>query len=382
MPAPLTDVLAHDDSAPIYLSQQDVDLLLNDNSSDSRINVLEKISREYTKGAFRERELVFAEQIFRVLMKDTELRVRETLSQRLHDNPNIPRDIILHMAHDVEQVALPVLQASQVLSDADLIHIIESSRELSKLIAVSKREQLSGRVSEHLVETLYPQVVKSLLDNDGATINEPTYDKIIRDLAHEGEITSAMVERVGLPLSIAEKLVKHVSGALAEELHRRYNVPTQKIEQEAHENVTLNLMTYRQSNEELEKTISNMIAFDRLTPSIILSSLCRGYLNFFEISLAKLAGIPKSNARKLIHDKGPLGFKALYDKTGLPESMFEAVRVVLQVVEQMDQEGMKPTTSSYVNELVERTLQKAHGQDIENLPYIIALIRQTSSLNA
>ncbi len=365
-------------NTPVYLSQQDVDFLLNDNSSDSRINVLEKISRQYTEGVFRQQELLYAEQIFRVLMRDTELRVRETLSQRLHDNPTIPRDIILHMAHDVEQVAIPVLEASQVLSDADLIHIIETSRELSKLIAVSKRESISGRVSDQLVETMYPQVVKSLLHNAGATITEPLYDKIIKEFAREDDITAAMVHRIGLPLSVAEKLVKHVSGALADELYRLYKVPTRQAAEEAHEAVTLNLMTYKQSDEELEKTITHMIAFDRLTPSIILSSLCRGYLNFFEISLAKLAHIPKANARKLIHDKGPLGFKALYDKTGLPESMFEAVRIVLQVVETMDKEGKKPASSVYINDLVERTLHLAQGKDIENLPYLIALIRQSS----
>ena len=75
--------------------------------------------------AGREREI--AEQIFRLLVKDTALAVREALAARIKNNPEIPRDIVLHMAADVEQVAVPVLEASAVFSDADLVRALMGS---------------------------------------------------------------------------------------------------------------------------------------------------------------------------------------------------------------------------------------------------------------
>lgn len=375
MSHPSTD-MSVDDMSAIYLSQADVDNLLTDNSPDSRINILDKISTHYGKGTFKQQELMFAEQIFRVIMRDTELRVRKTLSDRIKDFDNIPRDIILHIAHDVEQVAIPIIESSNVLSDADLIKIIESSREVSKLIAVSNRDHVSSRVSAALVDTHYPQVVKSLLNNDSATISTTNYEQILRDFSHEEAITAAMVDRAGLPVSIVEKLVDIVSDAVAGELKERYQIDTQPIQQTARESITVDLMTFMKSDEEVENTVKQMIAFNRLSPSIILSSLCHGHINFFEIALAQKADIPKSNARKLIHDKGPLGFEALYRKTGLPDSMYEAIKLVLRVVQSLKEEKVTPATSNYNNIMVERILQRAGDREIENLPYIIALIRQ------
>jgi len=91
------------------LTASDVERLLKDDSADSRVSVLEKVSKHYNADNFGERERDIAEQIFRLLMKDTVVRVRETLSERIRENPNIPRDIVFHMANDVDSVALPVL---------------------------------------------------------------------------------------------------------------------------------------------------------------------------------------------------------------------------------------------------------------------------------
>lgn len=361
------------------LSKNDVNLLLEDSSANSRVTVLDKIAKQYSTGSFKEKELIYAEQIFRLMMKDTETKVRQALSERVKDNPDIPRDIVLHLARDVEEVSIPVLQVSDVLSDADLIQIIESSPNIQKMLTIADREKVSTRVADILVESQQPEVVKTLLDNDGADISEKTYGKIIEEFSNDEQIKSSMIDRPSLPMSVVEKLVQHVSDALATKLESKYKIEkTGSLKKEARESITLDLLTYPQSDYDIEQAVAQMMSYGRLSPSMILSALCRGYLGFFEIALARLANIPKINARKLIHDKGRLGFRALYDKTQLPESMFDAVRLVLRVVEDMENGDKVPGTSQYANELVNRILKGADGQDVENLPYVIALIRQAA----
>ena len=58
------------------------------------------------------------------MIKDAEVRVREALAQNLKENPDLPHDVALSLAQDVDQVALPILQFSDVLTDDDLIEII------------------------------------------------------------------------------------------------------------------------------------------------------------------------------------------------------------------------------------------------------------------
>ncbi len=53
-----------------------------------------------------------AEQIFRIMVKDAEVRVREALAINLKENPNVPHDVAVTLAKDVDQVALPVLRFS------------------------------------------------------------------------------------------------------------------------------------------------------------------------------------------------------------------------------------------------------------------------------
>lgn len=368
---------SEDDWSDIYLSSDDVSLLMREDSPDTRINVLEKISKSYNARTFSAREQQFAEEIFRLLMHDTELKVRQILANKIKDNPDIPRDIVVHLSKDVTSVSVPLLEASKVLSDADLVHIIESSREVSKLMAISRRDDVSQRVSHALVESHYPQVVTSLLNNEKADIPTKDYDLILEQFKNEPSVIDTMATRKALPLPVVEKLVGVVSESIAGTLAEKYGIDAGTLGQHARDHLTLELMSYDSSDEEIEAAVMQMIAYERLSPSIILTALCRGHLRFFEIALAKLARIPKSNARKLIRDRGSLGFQALYMKTKLPESTFEAVRILLHSVVDAELAGERPGSSHYVNVIVERMLQRAAGREIENLPYILALVRQS-----
>ena len=79
---------------------------------------------------------------------------------------------------------------------------------------------------------------------------------------------------------------------------------------------------------------------------------------------------------KLMADKGDFGFKAIYGKSTLPDSMFAAARVVLGHVMAMKNDTVEPGTRAYANRLVQRILGDAGAQEVENMAYMLALIRQ------
>lgn len=368
-----------DYDGPIILTSSDVDRLLKDDSAESRMDVLEKVSQHYNDKRFADREREVAEQIFRLLMKDAHLKVRENLAQRIRENPDIPRDIVLHLAADHERVSLPVLEASQVLSDADLVNIIESSREVSKLMAISKRSAVSGRVSEALVETSYPDVVSALVENEGATISTRTYDKIVEEFAREPQVMESIVSRAHLPVAVVEKLITHATEAVAGELKQKYKLNDEQLRKETagtREDTTLKILEQENNPEAISALVEQMGQEGRLTPSIIMTALCRGQHFFFVAALATLANIPTLNAQKLVQDKGDLGFKALYERTEMPESMFEAVKLLLRVVQELEGGEAIPGSLLYANRAVERLLALTGNQDVPNLAYLMALIRQ------
>lgn len=364
----------------LQLSQEDVRRLLSEPDGGSRVEVAQKIAGAHSAGEFRETELLIAEQIFRLLLRDTEVRVRAALAEGLKHDPKAPKDVIKALASDTEEVSVPVLQSSDVLDDADLLDIVRGHEEITKHIAIANRKSISSVVSAALVETENPDVVQHLVKNEGAEISEKSFRKIIDDHGSSEIIVSNVVQRSNLPVTVVESLLSIVSDTVAEELKGKYEGVSAKLEQEsqkARESITLTLLDSTIDPNEVQMLVDQMHASGRLTPSIILTALCRGNFGFFEVSLAKTAGIPTSNARKLINDKGALGFKSLYKKAGLPESMFEPCRLVLDVMHEMHELGeLRPGNINFANRVVEKLFIKAQGREVDNLAYIIALIRQ------
>ncbi len=363
----------------IVLTQMDVDRLLTDASPDSRTSVLEKISQGYNGDFLQGREREIAEQIFRLLMKDVALRVRETLALRLKDNEVAPRDIMLHLANDVETVASPVLTSSKVLSDSDLVSIIEKSYDIGKLLAITQRDAVSPRVSEALVETRYEQVMTSLLTNEGAMVSDRSLEKIADDFRGNEEVLKALAAQPKLPITLVERIVTQVSTEVANELKGKYKLSDQDIARDAtqsREDFMVRLLEHPLSSDEVVALVQQMALEDRLTPSIVMTALCRGQLAFFTAAIAQFASIPIENAKRLIADRGEHGFNGIYEKSGLPDSMMNAVRLLLRAVQDMATDSAAPGSVLYANRLAERVIRIAGSEPIEYLPYFIALIRQ------
>lgn len=375
----MAEVARDEDISPVILTPNDVERLLTDPSEDSRIGVLDKVAVHYNRAAFGEREHEIAEQIFRLLMKDAVIRVRETLTKSIKDNATIPRDIVLHMAHDVDSVSLPLLADSKVFSDADLVSIVEASRDISKLLTISKRDGVTARVSDALVETHYPEVVSTLLANASAQIGSRAFDKIIDDFRGEPSVMEAMVERHHLPLSVVERLVNEASSAVAEQLKHKYQLTDEQLNKDtgtARDDVLVKLLSRDVPDAEIEMLVAQMASDGRLTPSLVMTALCRGQLTFFAAAMGRFAGIPLASAKRLVTDKGDLGFRGIYTKSELPDTMFDAVRLLLRAVMELEGDEAIPGSMLYANGLVERVLALAGQQNIEYLPYFLALIRQ------
>ncbi len=368
-------------SGALALTADDVNRLLQDKTADSRLHMTGKIGSAYNTSHLSTKELMVAEQIFRLLLRDTEQRVRESLAQYVKDSSQIPRDIVLTMARDVAEVSLPILQFSEVLSDDDLIELIGATEEVSRYLAISRRRKVSEAISDTLIEKGHEEVANSLVENSGAAISETGFNKIVGDFGSSEKLMKAVSSRAYLPVATVEKLVNLVSSSLADTLKQKYKLaaPAEHIEKEVektHEKQTLGLIKLAQAEAYIEKLIAQLQSTGRLTPSIILSALCQGNFEFFETALAHLSNIPVANARKLITDRGELGFRAIYNKSGLPDAMFPAVKLLLKIVRDLDAEGEKKGGSRYANRIVERILQHAENSKMENLSYIIALVRK------
>jgi len=358
------------------LSKEDVEKLLQNPSGEMRAQTAAKMARDFGESTLGPKERAMAEEIFRIMVKDAEVRVREALAQNLKENPNVPHDVALNLAKDVDRVALPVLQFSAVLSDEDLIEIVHSQAP-AKQIAIAGRSSVSKSLSSALVETDNAEVVGTLVANEGADISDDDLEKVIEEFSGNDTIKNAMVMRPKLPITVSERLLTLVSEKMREELAKRHDIGDDlaiDLILQSRERAVITLSS-ESDESELEKLIHQLHKNNRLTASIVLRALCMGDLDFFEAALAELAGVTLQNTRTLIHDSGPLGLKAAYAKAGLPASHFPAARAAVDVARETDYDGGENDRERYSRRMIERILTQ-YGDlgvefDSDDLEYLL-----------
>jgi len=360
------------------LNEQDVMRLLASPDTDVRAEIAGKIAAQHSRLTEQERKL--AEDVLRLMVKDAEVRVRSALSRQLKENPLLPHDLALTLAHDVDEVALPILQYSAALSDDDLIALVRSQGP-SKQDAVARRASVSASLADVIVEVGPEEVVKTLVANTGAELKEETLIQMAeRYPATEGGIGQALAMRPSLPVTVVEKLLTQVSENFRSHLLDRTDLSPEvatALLLQARELAVLGLSASNSSPAEL---VEHLAQHKRLTPSIILRALCMGDLSFFENSLGKLADIPPENAQKLIYDKGKHAFEALYKKAGLPAALYPAMRAAIDIFSTMDYDGEANDRERFSRRMIERILTQYGEQGVEfqsdDLEYLLARISQ------
>lgn len=363
------------------LNLMDVKKLTEEPSSKVRGMLATKIAADYQSGHFSDAESAIAADIFRILVKDAEKKVRQTLAEHLSHVPSVPHDIIWKLAHDEPDVANPVLQYSTVLTEDDLVAIVKGTREVLKLCAIARRDMVSERLADSLLETHNEQVLTNLFQNDHAALSERGLLEAWRFVAGSKTLLEALVNRGGLPLTIAEKIYVLVGEDLRGRLVSKYkiNSPTaQKAVADAREWEMLGIIPGDGNidpvnDEHVEDMVDQLHMSGRLTHSLLIRALCVGSLSVFEAGIAKLAGVARVNARILLLDTGSLGFQAIYKTSHMPEGFFEAIRVLLRIsLEETDFGRNK--RNDFRRRVIDRIYIEGYHRSVENMEYLLSII--------
>jgi uncharacterized protein (DUF2336 family) len=363
------------DDGRVSLSVADVERLLKDPSAQNRAETAGKVGNAFSGAALSPDERQIAEEILRTMTRDAEVIVRAALSDSVKENPDVPRDIALSLASDVVEVAAPVLEFSKVLSDADLLEIIQNKPPPGHQMAVARRETVSESISDALVGTDHEDVVVELVKNEGAQISESTMNKVVEGFSGSERVNATLVRRKSLPLTVSERLVNLVSDTLREHLITHHELsPTVATDvlMQTRERATVGLVKPGVDVLDLEDLVDQLDQNGRLTPTLMLRALCMGDTGFFEAALARRAGISVVNAYTLIHDPGKQGFSALYHNCELPDEMYPVFRAAVDVSEETHYDGGDDDQSRYRQRMIERILtQFEDGFDSEDLDFFI-----------
>lgn len=325
------------------LTAEDVRRLKADRTARTREWTAAKVADQFSHGELSDSEREIAEAIFRFLVRDVAVKVREALCQHLKECRKVPHDVALTLARDVESVALPMLQSSRVLTDDDLIEIVRSQGP-ARQKAIARRVEVSEQVSEALIETEDEEVVTTLVENPTAEIGEQTMQKMVETFPDSEVVQGVLAQRSELPISVAERLVGLVSYTMRQHLIDHYDIPideTGDVVKQTRERATLGLIGTSDNLEKVRRLVRQLFANGHLTPSILLRSMSMGKLIFFEVAMAELAKVPIISVRTLLYEQGSRGFASIYQRAGLPTLFLPAFQAAVGAIQKIESEGTR-----------------------------------------
>ena len=362
------------------LSREDVIKLSVSRSAENKISTAQKLSTLYNMPNISLGERKLAEDIFRIMVEDVEISVRQILAECLKKSRNIPNDIVNKLIHDENSVSIPFIKYYEDLKDSDLIGIL-NAQNIDKQKAVAQRRNLSNDVSAYIVDKCSEDVVITLISNNSANIYEKTYQNILDKYSSSENVKRCLVYRSELPVTVISRLIQHLSEELQKRLILTHNLPADiasDIIEEVKEKATLKVSAEYSSDKQIEELVHELYSSNKLTPSLVVRAICMGDLKFFEYSIVYLSNTPITEVRKILcNTQVDFVIRNLLRKAFIPKNLFPAVFSALKVIKDIRFDMKNSNSQTFSHKVIERILSYSNAEDEldrKDIEYLISKI--------
>lgn len=315
-----------------------------------------------------------------VLLDDASPLVRKALAQELAAADTAPRHVIHALAHDVAEVARPVLARSAMLLDAELVDLVATGEDAVQ-VAIAERPFVSQGLAAAIAEVAGPDACVALLLNAGARVPAFSIARLAERLGHDAHVREALLGRDGLPVEIRQCLVARLSEQLQGFVAGKAWMTQARAyatTREACDKATVAL-SVEITQAEARRLVIHLRATGQLTTSLLLRAMCCGNLRFFEEAVAVLAGLPSDRAYAIIADGRGHGLKALLERAGLPARVIPVFRLAIETHRELALDGLAGDGARLSRRMLERMLTRYQDLAASELDDLVALLRRFSA---
>ena len=271
--------------------------------------------------------------IFHRLVSDVEQSVRAALAQQRSTRPEAPHEIVRALAEDTIDVARSVLLDSPVLTDPDLIEIVEH-RSLSHRLAVAMRQPLNAAVADALVQTGNTPVLVATIENEQANILPATMALLVERSRNTPELHQPLVDRRDLDPVLARRLVSWVSSALREKLAARGDMPLPVIDQALARSADDVLRDRGPTDISAAGELADYLRqSSAITPALFVQVLRHGDVSLFEALFTRVTGLNVEQVRRMAYEQSGRSLATLCRASGIEKGEFASIFVLLRSAE-------------------------------------------------
>jgi uncharacterized protein (DUF2336 family) len=311
-----------------------------------------------------------------MLLDDPSPLVRQAMAEVFARSLEAPGAIVQALSLDQPSVALPVLEHSPLLIDADLVDIIATGN-CAMQCAIARRINLPASVCAAIAEVGSASAALELIENPNAELAPFSWDRIVERHGHLAAIRESMLVLEDLPAATRIALVTKLSDTLAQFVVARNWLSADRAERiasEARDRSAVNIAA-RSRGEDMSGLVRHLRATGQLTAGLILRALLSGNLELFDHALAELSDLPPARVAALLHDRGGASLQALLTRAGFPPSTFAAFRVALEASQESGFVDTPGGAARLRRRMVERVLTHCETDGQATEPLLILLRR-------
>jgi len=342
-----------------------------------RAEATSALARAYLYSDLSPDDLAAAEGAMIMLLDDPSPLVRRTLAEVFASSQEAPMVVVQALAADQTDVALPVLERSPLLLEDDLVDLIATG-QADVQIAIAGRAPLPRALAAAIIEVGTAEACLTLLENHAADIAPFSLARAVDRFGHLAPIRENLLERDDLPMAMRQALLSKLSQTLAGFVTARHWLESEQAEnatKEACEKATV-VLAAEMPYDEVGTLVQHLRESGQLTAGMILRALLSGNVVLFEEALAELSAMPIDRVTGYIHDNNISGFRALYEKAGLPDVAYPAFREALAAIREGILIGEQGGAARLKRRMVERVLDSCSHERGADTASLLALLRR------
>lgn len=341
-----------------------------------RAEATRALARAWLISDLSEEDRAAAEGAMLMLLDDPSPLVRRVMAEVFAGTSEAPAAIVRSLSTDQPSVALPVLEHSQLLLDADLVDIVATGNDEMQC-AIARRRNLPPSICAAIAEVGCASAALELIENPHAELAPFSWDRIVERHGHLAAIRELMLVLEDLPAATRAALVGKLTDTLAQfVVARNWLSPDRagRITNEARDRSAMNIASLSRG-EDMRGLVQHLRATGQLTAGLILRALLSGNLELFDHALAELSALPLARVSALLHERGSASLQALLVRAGLPETTFGAFRVALEASHEMGFVDSADGATRLSRQMVERVLTYCENDEQAAEPLLILLRR-------
>ncbi|WP_428671836.1 DUF2336 domain-containing protein [Roseibium sp.] len=272
-----------------------------------------------------------------VLLDDPSRAVRKAIAKALASSPYAPGHVVRCLASDVDEVAVPILKHSPILTEAELVDLLAEGTDAMQC-AIAEREGLSAAICAAICEVGSEAACRTLLRNTSAQVLQSSLLRLAQRCENHPEVCDELLKSRELPLAMRYQLLMKLAENLDDHPIILERVPEHQRRtflSDAEDKVVLRL-ALEAGHEDLPEFVEHLRVHGKLTTRLLLRAVCCGRLRFFAASLANLGQVPLPRLCKLLLTVRRSALQAILRKAGLPLRSHQAFLLAIDVARQAD----------------------------------------------